>query len=98
MVGEWIGCCVLQSICMEDALKELADRLAGGQNALVQARTARLNSEADLQSLLAQVTPQGVPPTVDHNASADSVARAVVAAQTALRTEPLDSCAFIEVW
>ena len=53
---------------------------------------ARLNAEADLQSLRAQMTASCVPPTVD--ALAASVARAVVTAQTASRTEPLDSRAF----
>ena len=57
----------------------------------MQERTARLNAEADLQSLRAQVTPTGVPPTVDHAALAPSVARAVVAGQTASRTEPLNA-------
>ena len=79
---------------MEDALQRLADRLAGGENALMQERTARPNAEADLQSLRAQVTPTSVPPAVGHNALADSVARAVFAAQSASRTEPLDSRAF----
>ena len=79
---------------VEDALQRLADRLAGVENVLMQERTARLSAEADFQSLRAQVTPMGVPPTVDHNALADSVARAVVAAQSASRTEPLDSRAF----
>ena len=60
----------------------------------MQERTARLSAEADLQSLRAQVTPTVVPPTVDQNAVADSVARAVVAAQSASRAEPLDSRAF----
>ena len=79
---------------MEDALQRLADRLAGVENALMQERTAKLSAEADLQSLRAHVTPTSVPPTVDHNALADSVARTVVAAQSASRTEPLDSSAF----
>ena len=79
---------------VEDALQRLADRLAGVENVLMQEGTARLSAEADFQSLRAQVTPTGVPPTVDHNALADSVARAVVAAQSASRTEPLDSRAF----
>ena len=56
--------------------------------------TARLNAEADLRSSRAQLTPTGVAPTVDHTALADSVARVVVAAQTASRTELLDSRAF----
>ena len=60
----------------------------------MQERTARLGAEADLQSLRAQVTPTVVPPIVDRNAPADSVARAVVAAQSAPRAEPLDSRAF----
>ena len=60
---------------MEDALHRLADRLAGVENALMQERTARLSAEADLQLLRAQVTPTSVPPTVDHTALADSVAR-----------------------
>ena len=77
---------------MEDALQRVADRLAAVANALMQERTARLSAEADLQSLRAQVTPMGVPPTVDHNALADSVARAVV--QSASRTELRDSRAF----
>ena len=68
--------------------------LAGVENALMQERTARLGAEADLQSLRAQVTPTVVPPTVDRNALADSVARAVVAAQSASRAEPLNSRAF----
>ena len=55
--------------------------------------TARLNAEADLRSSHAQSTPTGVAPTVNHTASADSVA-CVVAAQTASRTELLDSRAF----
>ena len=79
---------------MEDALQQLAERLTGVENALMQERTAKLNAEADLQSLHAQVTPTGVPPTVDNTAVADSVARSVVATQTASRTEPLDSRAF----
>ena len=49
---------------------------------------------SDLQSLRAKVTPTGVSPTVDHTALAASVARAVLAAQTASRTERLDSRAF----
>ena len=40
------------------------------------------------------MTATGVPPIVDQTALAASVARAVVAAQTASRTEPLDSRAF----
>ena len=60
----------------------------------MQERTARLSAEADLQSLRAQVTPTVVPPIVDRNALADSVARAVVAAQSASRAEPLVSRAF----
>ena len=79
---------------MEDASKQLAGRLAAVEHALMQERTARLNADADLQSSRAQVTPAGVPPTVDRAALADSVARAVVAAQSASRTEPLDSRAF----
>ena len=75
---------------MDDALQELAERLAGVEKALTQERTARLNAEADLQSLRAQVTQTGVSPTVDHTASAASLARAVVAS----RTEPWDSRAF----
>ena len=75
---------------MEDALQELAERQAGVEKALTQERTARLNAEADLQSLRAQVTQTGVSPTVDHTASAASVATAVVAS----RTEPWDSRAF----
>ena len=46
------------------------------------------------RSLRAKVTPTGVSPTVDHTALAASVARAVLAAQTASRTERLDSRAF----
>ena len=57
-------------------------------------RTARLSAEADLLSLRARVAPTSVPPTVDHNTLADSVARAFVAAQSASRTEPLESRAF----
>ena len=67
-------------LSVEDALKQLADRLAGAENALMQERSAKLNAEADPQSLRAQVTPTGVTPTVDHTALADSVTRAVVAA------------------
>ena len=80
---------------MEDALQlqRLADRLAGVENALMQERTATLSAEAD-QSSRAQVTPTSVPPTVDQNALADSVARAVVAAPSVSRTVPLDSRAF----
>ena len=52
-------------------------------------RTARLSAEADLQSLRAQVTLKSVLPTVNHDALADSAARAVVAARSASRTEPL---------
>ena len=66
----------------------------GVENALMQERTARLSAEADLQSLRAQVTQTSVPPAADQNGLADSVARAVVAAQSASRTEPLDSRAF----
>ena len=76
---------------MEGALQELADRLAGVEIALLQERTARLNAESDLQSLRVQITPTGVPQTVDHTALAASVAQAVVAARTASRTEPFDS-------
>ena len=93
--GSVVGVVALRSeSTVEDALQRLADRLAAVENALMQERTARLSAEADLQSLRAQVTPTSVPPTVDHNALADSVARAVVAAQSASRTEPLDSRAF----
>ena len=76
---------------MEEALQELADRLAGVEIALLQERTARMNAESDLQSLRAQMTPMGVPQTVDHTALAASVAQAVVAARTASRTAPFDS-------
>ena len=40
---------------MDDALEQLAERLAGVENALMQERTARLYAEADLQSLRAKV-------------------------------------------
>ena len=79
---------------MDEALQQLAERLAGVENALMLEKTARLNAESDLQSLRAQMTPTGVPPTVDHTALAASVAWAVVAAQKASRTEPLHSRAF----
>ena len=79
---------------MEDALQRLADRLARVVNALMQGRTARLSAEADVQSLRAQVTLTSVPPTVDHTALADSVARAAIAAQSASLTEPLDCRGF----
>ena len=36
-------------------MEQLAERLAGVENALMQERTARLNAEADLQSLRAKV-------------------------------------------
>ena len=62
---------------IKNALQQLAERVAGVGNALRQERTARLKAEADLQSLRAQVTPTGVPPTVDRTAWAASVARAV---------------------
>ena len=84
----------LRSTSMEDALQQLAERLAGVDTARMHERTARLNAEADLQSLRARVVPTGVPPTVDHTALPASVGRAFVAAQTASRTEPLDSSAF----
>ena len=76
---------------IEEGLQELADRLAGVEIALLQERTARMNAESDLQSLRAQMTPMGVPSTVDHTALAASVAQAVVAARIASRTEPFDS-------
>ena len=46
----------------------------GGERSDARERTARLSAEADVPSLRAQVTPTGVPPTVDHHALADSVA------------------------
>ena len=76
---------------MEDVLQRFADRLAGVENVLIQERTARLSTEADFQSFRAQVTPTRVPLIVDDNALEDSVLRVVVAAQSASRTEPLDS-------
>ena len=79
---------------MEEALQQFAERLAGVESALMQDGTARLSAEAGLQSLRVQVTQTSVPQTVDHDALAASLAQAVVAAQTASRTEPLDSRAF----
>ena len=73
----------------------IGERLAV-DTALMQERTARLSAEADLWSLRVQVTPTSVPPTVDHNALADSVTRAVVAAHSVTNRTSGQPC-FLEV-